>query len=143
MSFIKKILILIICVLLYNCDNKPSAPNDILKLEAEKRLLPQLNDPKSYEFVSFVVDTNKRMQTNQRMQDLSKLQSEYQKDSAKNEYNLMKIEDEISSTKAQMLPANEIEFLYKFRAKNHFNATVLHEKIVVSDNKFNFLRIED
>lgn len=136
-------ILMFLIISIFACTSKKENHKELLKEKSEKIILANLNDPSSYEFVSFEIDTNKRMYARQKMEDLAKMKKQYEMNKVKNEYILMKIEDETNSAKTQMLPENEIEFSLKFRAKNHFNAIVLNEQIVVSDKKFNFLRLDN
>ncbi|MCC9066335.1 hypothetical protein [Flavobacterium piscisymbiosum] len=102
-----------------------------------------MNDPESYEFVSFTVDTSARENANKRLNDLQRMLKEYQRDRKNNELKIMITKEEINATNIQLFPKDEIEFAYTFRAKNQFNATVLNQKVVVSDKTFNFLRFQE
>ena len=134
----KKIIYLLFATLMICCNSKKDAPKDTLKEDAEKLLISELNDPSSYEFVSFEVDTLKRQMINQRIQDLASMLEKYKKNEQKNKQNISTVNDEIESAKAKELPKNQIEFSFKYRAKNGFNATVLNEKTVVCDSEYNF-----
>ena len=53
------------------------------------------------------------------------------------------LEDQLHSTLEIQYPADEMEYLFKYRGKNAFNATILKEEVVVTDLNGNFIEIHE
>lgn len=138
MKYIKYIFL---SILIFGCKEQPKSTQEILREEVEKSIMPNLNDPKSYEFVSLEVDTLNREMINNRIKDVKTLLNDYKKDESKNKLMIEKLEDELQSSLAIQYPADEMEYLFKYRAKNALNATILKEEVVVTNLNGNFIEI--
>jgi hypothetical protein len=118
-----------------NCDSKKTTPEDKLKEEAEKLLLSKLDDPSSYEFISFKYDTIKRDIAKQDLVILNKMAL-----NAKTDLEKQAIEDRIKLT--PVYKDNQIEFMLKYRIKNKLNTIVLDSLKVISDQKYNLIEVK-
>lgn len=130
----KKIILGIIAVIIFGCSSDKT-PKDQLKEDAEKALLIKLNDPSSYDFVEFKVDTILREISNQDILTAKILMAKENDELKKQAF-----QDLIDKTK--VYPKNQIEFLLIYRTKNKFNAIELDSSIVISDNDFKLIAIK-
>lgn len=134
----KKILLLsLISTLMLSCNLK-SDPKENLKEEAEKMLKTNLNDPSSYEFVSFEIDTAEIQVARQRLTDLKTILPK-----STSEIQTEIINDQIETLKSKYdFESKNITYSLKYRAKNKFGALVLSNSKVTSDKDFNMLNLE-
>lgn len=135
----KKILLLsLISTLMLSCNLK-SDPKENLKEVAEKMLKTNLNDPSSYEFVSFEIDTTEIQVARQRLTDLKTILPK-----STSEIQTEIINDQIQTLKSKYdFESKNITYSLKYRAKNKFGALVLGNSKVTSDKDFNMLNLEE
>ena len=136
----KKSSLLILTLLsIISCDLKPKNPTEKLKEEAENMLKHNLNDPSSYEFVSFEIDTFEIQVARQRLNDLKtilpKSKSEIQTEMINEQMEVLKSKYDFKST--------NVNYSLKYRAKNKFGALVLGSSKVTSDKDFNLINLEE
>lgn len=131
----KQVILLFIAITFINCNSKKITPEDKLREDAEKLLASKLDDPSSYEFVSFKYDTINRNIAKQDLDILNKMALKSKTDLEKKA-----IQDRIKST--PVYEENEIEFILKYRIKNSFNAIVLDSSKVISDENLNLIELK-
>lgn len=130
-------------ILVFGCKENTKSTQEKLREDVEESIKPNLNDPKSYEFVSLEIDTTNRAVINTRIDDIKSLLNNYKKDEIKNKLMIEQLEDQLHSTLEIQYPADEMEYLFKYRGKNAFNATILKEEVVVTDLNGNFIEIHE
>jgi hypothetical protein len=138
----KQITYIILAVSIIACSTKNGNPIDDLKEASQAELLTKLNDPSSYEFVSFQIDTLERQEYNLKLSDLNNVLLGYKNDSINKSLQISMIHEEINFHKEKSFPQGQIEFAFEFRSKNAVNAFVLTKKTVVSDSVFNFIKFK-
>jgi hypothetical protein len=139
----KYIFPLIVTLFIFSCNTKNSNPTEKLKEEAEQVLKRSLNDPSSYEFVDFRIDTVMRNVINIQMLEIKKDIEIAEKDSLKNKKRIKTLRGLMKLTESRMPLKNRLEFIYEYRAKNKFGALILGSSKVISDQNFNFIEFKE
>jgi hypothetical protein len=139
----KYIFPLIVILFFFSCNTKNSSPSEKLKDEAEQVLKRSLNDPSSYEFVDFRIDTLMRNVLNVQILEIKKDIEIAKKDSIKNKKNIKTLRGLLKFTESRLPLKNRLEFIYEYRAKNKFGALILGRSKVISDENFNFIEIKE
>lgn len=139
----KYIFPLIVTLFIFSCNTKDSNPTEKLKEEAEQVLKRSLNDPSSYEFVDFRIDTVMRNVINIQMLEIKKDIEIAEKDSLKNKKRIKTLRGLMKLTESRMPLKNRLEFIYEYRAKNKFGALILGSSKVISDQNFNFIEFKE
>jgi len=139
----KYIFPLIVTLFIFSCNTKNSNPTEKLKEEAEQVLKRSLNDPSSYEFVDFRIDTVMSNFINIQMLEIKKDIEIAEKDSLKNKKRIKTLRGLMKLTESRMPLKNRLEFIYEYRAKNKFGALILGSSKVISDQNFNFIEFKE
>jgi hypothetical protein len=121
-----------------SCEQKPI---EKLKEDAEKEVVSRLNDPSSYEFVSFQEDNFEREVIKQRITDIKKQLEKAEK--ANNKEEILKQKGYLKATENLKLPENQMEFKIEYRAKNKFNALIIGSSKVVSDKNYKLISVTE
>ena len=111
----KKIILILALIFTFLSCSKFRTPEENLLAEAEAELKLNMNDPSSYEFVSFEID------------DLKKI----------------KDQEEIKKLNMEEFNMNNDFYLLTYRGKNKMGALILDEIYVKTDKDMFFLGLED
>ena len=135
----KKIIIFVFVMFtIISCE--PKKPIERLQEEAEKEIISKLNDPSSYEFISFQEDNFEREVILQRIIDIK---NQIKKTNKKNTVLLQEYNDNLLSAENMKLPDNQMEFKIEYRAKNKFNALIVGSSKVISDKNYNLISVTE
>lgn len=154
----KIVLIVIVFITIISCSNKYGLLESKLKKEIEENVVPNLDDPKSYELVSIeTIDTSMYHENIKEMKlfyeddikNQNKALEEHLKDTAYRSVFIKRIRDVISDNEKEIKKSDSllalpdrimnINFVVKMRAKNKLNALVLETLkyiYVPSEDKF-------
>ncbi len=135
----KIILIALTMFAIISCE--PKKPIEKLQEEAEKEVISKLNDPSSYEFVSFQEDNFEREVIKQRITDIKNQLEKAEK--ANNKEEILKQKDYLEAAENLKFPENQMEFKMEYRAKNKFNALIIGSSKVVSDKNYNLISVTE
>lgn len=135
----KKIIIALVVLFAFFGCNKFRTPEQNLLANAEEELKKHMNDPSSYEFVSFQVDTMDTQFARERLIDLQKDISKYNNNAVIN-----MIQNDINQLKAQynFNDKSKVKYKLEYRGKNSFGALILSRVYVVATNDDNLDFIE-
>ena len=133
----------IVTLFIFSCNTKNTNPTEKLKEEAEQFLKRNLNDPSSYEFVDFRIDTLLRSVKNIQMLEIKKDIEIAEKDSLKNKKRIKMLRGLMKLTESQIPPKNRLEFIFEYRAKNKFGALILGRSKVIGNQNFNFIELKE
>lgn len=124
---------------IFSCE--PNKPIEKLKDEAEKVVISKLNDPSSYEFISFQEDNFKREVILQRIKDIKNQIKKAEK--INNKEVLVEYKYNLEAAENLKLPENQMEFKIEYRAKNKFNALIIGNSKVISDKDYNLISVTE
>ena len=136
----KKLLLLLFAIIItISCESKK--PIEKLQDAVEKKIVSNLNDPSSYEFVSFKEDTFEREVLKQRIIDIKNQLKKLEKSNDKEQ--ILNYNDQLIAAENMKLPENQLEFKIEYRAKNKFNALILGSSKVISDKNYNLISVTE
>lgn len=136
----KKIILFVFTMFaIISCE--PKKPIEKLQELAEKLVITRLNDPSSYEFISFQEDNYEREIAEQRIVDIKARFKKVEKTA--NKETILKYNEELASAENMKLPENQMEFKIEYRAKNKFNALIIGSSSVISDQNYKLISLTE
>lgn len=136
----KKIILFVFTMFaIISCE--PKKPIEKLQELAEKLVITRLNDPSSYEFISFQEDNYEREIAEQRIVDIKARFKKVEKTA--NKETILKYNEELASAENMKLPENQMEFKIEYRAKNKFNALIIGSSSVISDENYKLISLTE
>lgn len=136
----KKIILIAFTIFaIVSCE--PKKPIEKLQDEAEKEVISKLNDPSSYEFISFQEDNFEREVILQRIKDIESQIKKAEK--TNNKEVLLEYKYNLEAAENLKLPENQMEFKIEYRAKNKFNALIIGNSKVISDKNYNLISVTE
>lgn len=135
----KKIIIALVVLFAFFSCNKFRTSEQNLLANVEEDLKKHMNDPNSYEFVSFEVDTMDIQFARERLNDLQKDLKKYK---TKSVTDMIKIDIKNLKTKYDFNDKSKVKYKLEYRGKNSFGALILNRIYVFATNDDNLDFIE-
>ncbi|BCY29138.1 hypothetical protein [Flavobacterium okayamense] len=137
----KKMLFISLMFLFNSC--KKENPQDILQEIVEDKILYILNDPESYEFQSFTLDSTEYLINKKYIQDrknkLDSLRKNGNDFEVKMLNRIINIEEKVNK---KMFPG-KFNGIFNFRANNKFGAKILTSYQIYADSTYDLIYIID